>query len=153
MSDQVTPELWNENNGLWLPLIEYSMKSGLSLSTIRRKIKSNSLPFRLENGRYLILFSDSATHNPMQTAPPPPRPRPAALSPQRRWFQTPPPPPKPLATEDDQTKILTEAYELALREKEARIKLLEKNNNELQERVTELQLLIRVLEEKYDVRY
>lgn len=46
-----------ESVGQWLPLIEYSMKSGVSLSTIRRKIKANSIPFKLEKGKYLILFS------------------------------------------------------------------------------------------------
>ena len=45
-----------ESNGSWLPLIEYSVRSGLSLSTIRRKIKSHTLTYRMENGRYLIFF-------------------------------------------------------------------------------------------------
>jgi len=45
-----------ESVGQWLPLIEYSMKSGVSLSTIRRKIKANSIPFKREKGKYLILF-------------------------------------------------------------------------------------------------
>src|SRR3989338_2212003 len=44
-------------DGVWLPLVEYSLKSGVSLSTIRRKIKTNTIPFRLEKGKYLILFS------------------------------------------------------------------------------------------------
>lgn len=48
-----------ESVGQWLPLIEYSIKSGVSLSTIRRKIKSNSIPFKLEKGKYLILFQDA----------------------------------------------------------------------------------------------
>lgn len=42
--------------GQWLPLIEYSVKSGVSLSTIRRKIKSQSIRFKLEKGKYLIFF-------------------------------------------------------------------------------------------------
>jgi hypothetical protein len=50
-------EMRNESVGQWLPLIEYSIKSGVSLSTIRRKIKSNSIPFKLEKGKYLILFN------------------------------------------------------------------------------------------------
>ncbi len=43
---QHVPETCNGSDGLWLPLIEYSVKSGVSLSTIRRKIKSNSIAFR-----------------------------------------------------------------------------------------------------------
>lgn len=49
-------EMRDESVGQWLPLIEYSIKTGVSLSTIRRKIKSNSIQFRLEKGKYLILF-------------------------------------------------------------------------------------------------
>ncbi|NBT59120.1 hypothetical protein EBT16_10090 [bacterium] len=56
-------EMRDESVGQWLPLVEYSIKSGVSLSTIRRKIKSNSISFRLEKGKYLILFEprDQAT--------------------------------------------------------------------------------------------
>jgi len=45
--------------GQWLPIIEYSIKSGVSLSTIRRKIKANSIPFKLEKGKYLILLNQN----------------------------------------------------------------------------------------------
>ena len=54
-------EMRGESVGQWLPLIEYSIKSGVSLSTIRRKIKSNSIQFRLEKGKYLIRFEDPMT--------------------------------------------------------------------------------------------
>lgn len=49
-------ELRNESVGQWLPLIEYSIKSGVSLSTIRRQIKRNGIQFKLEKGKYLIFF-------------------------------------------------------------------------------------------------
>lgn len=49
----------NESVGQWLPLIEYSIRSGVSLSTIRRKIKSNTIPFKFEKGKYLILFQNN----------------------------------------------------------------------------------------------
>lgn len=39
----------------WLPIIEYSIKTGVSVSTIRRKIKNKALKHRTENGKYLIL--------------------------------------------------------------------------------------------------
>jgi hypothetical protein len=38
----------------WLPLLSYSAKYGVSLSTLRRRIKSNTINFRLENGKYFI---------------------------------------------------------------------------------------------------
>ena len=49
-------DMRTESVGQWLPLIEYSIKSGVSLSTIRRKIKANSIPFKLEKGKYLVFF-------------------------------------------------------------------------------------------------
>ena len=53
--------------GQWLPLIEFSVRSGVSLSTIRRKIKSNSIPFRLEKGKYLILFNEEEQKSKTQS--------------------------------------------------------------------------------------
>ena len=128
-------------SGTWLPLVEYSIKSGLSLSTIRRKIKSNALTFRLEKGKYFILFSEGSTARPAtplaMAAPVPLGPK----SPQA-------------ATEEDaavQARFL--AYERSLREKEERIRSLEIANRELEQRLEELRILVKVLEEKYEVRY
>ena len=41
----------------WLPITEYSVKSGMSISTIRRKIKARALRYKLDNGKYLV-FDD-----------------------------------------------------------------------------------------------
>ena len=71
MSQQVRTD-GEPSVGLWLPLTEYSVRSGVSLSTIRRKIKSNSIPFKLEKGKYLILFngSEGETREPQATTTP-----------------------------------------------------------------------------------
>jgi hypothetical protein len=155
----------NESNGQWLPLIEYSVRSGLSLSTIRRRIKSNSLQYRLEQGRYLILFEEP---NRVTTSVPAPTPQPVVTAP-------PPPPvvlraanweenvrketPRPVIKNangsevDSAVKMISDAFEHAIREKDERIHLLEKENLALEERLNELRLLVKVLEEKYEVRY
>ena len=39
----------------WIPLIEYAMKKGVSLSTLRRYIKADKVRYRIEGGRYLLL--------------------------------------------------------------------------------------------------
>jgi hypothetical protein len=39
----------------WIPLMDYAMKTGVSLSTLRRHIKANKIEHRVENGRYLVL--------------------------------------------------------------------------------------------------
>ncbi len=142
MSQHVS-ETCNESDGLWLPLTEYSVKSGVSLSTIRRKIKSNRIQYRLEKGRYLILFDD----NRIESAPP-------VIKMESR------PKPTPRLVERAETtpgmesvRMVSDAFEHALKEKDERIRLLEKRNKESEDRLKELQLLIRVLEEKFAVRY
>jgi hypothetical protein len=40
--------------GEWIPLMDYAMKKGVSLSTLRRHIKANKIQYRVENGRYLL---------------------------------------------------------------------------------------------------
>ncbi len=142
-----------ESNGTWLPLIEYSVRSGLSLSTIRRKIKSHTLTYRMENGRYLIFFEGATTG--LRSIP---------VTSVEREIE--PEIEKGLSMEtqmntsrmtennvDGAIRMVSEAFECALREKDERIQLLERNNRSLEERLNELRLLVKVLEEKYEVRY
>ncbi len=39
----------------WVPLMDYAMRRGVSLSTLRRYIKAKKVQYRVEKGRYLIL--------------------------------------------------------------------------------------------------
>lgn len=39
----------------WLPLAEYSIKHHVSISTLRRRIKSEDIRFRFDDGKYFIL--------------------------------------------------------------------------------------------------
>jgi hypothetical protein len=39
----------------WLPLAEYSMKHNVSISTLRRRIKTEDIRFRFDDGKYFIL--------------------------------------------------------------------------------------------------
>jgi hypothetical protein len=43
--------------GEWLPLMDYAVKKGVSLSTLRRHIKAKKILFRVEHGKYLV-FDD-----------------------------------------------------------------------------------------------
>jgi hypothetical protein len=71
----------------WLPLTEYALRSGMSISTLRRKIKSNSIEFKMEEGRYLIKSDEFAEPKPTVTyassdqAPQLPSARPTASAP------------------------------------------------------------------------
>src|SRR5688572_11281515 len=130
-------ETCNEGDGLWLPLIEYSVKSGVSLSTIRRKIKSNSVQFRLERGKYLVWYAPRTAFTPAPLKVVTDRSEPMKRS----------------DGENESVRMVSEAFEHALKEKDERIRLLERRSREMEDRLKELQLLIRVLEEKYEVRY
>jgi hypothetical protein len=157
---QHVPETCNESNGFWLPITEFSVKSGMSLSTIRRKIKSNSIAYRLEKGKYFIFFGENK-RNPIPVEPV--TVKVPAVVPSRNSDG--------LATgpranhsekresivrfeqDEDAFHMVTDAYEHALKEKNERIQMLEKRNRELEDRLNELRLLVQVLEEKYEVRY
>ena len=39
----------------WSPLVEFSVQKGISLSTLRRYIKSNKIAWKLQEGRYLVM--------------------------------------------------------------------------------------------------
>lgn len=41
-------------NGSWVPLIEYAVRKGVSLSTLRRRIKGHEIKYQLRKGRYFI---------------------------------------------------------------------------------------------------
>jgi predicted site-specific integrase-resolvase len=46
--------------GAWIPLMDYAMKKGVSLSTLRRYIKSKKIKYKTESGRYLVWDEDAA---------------------------------------------------------------------------------------------
>lgn len=47
--------------GEWIPLMDYAMKEGISLSTLRRHIKANKIRYQVENGRYLLFLPQKAS--------------------------------------------------------------------------------------------
>ena len=46
------------DNGTWIPLMDYAMKNGVSLSTLRRYIKAGKIEYKSENGKYLVLSKE-----------------------------------------------------------------------------------------------
>jgi hypothetical protein len=70
--------------GEWIPLMDYAMKKGVSLSTLRRHIKANKIQYRVENGRYLLFVEPgdtilTARLAPAVSATPSPAPVPAPV--------------------------------------------------------------------------
>ncbi len=46
------------DSGAWVPLMDYAIKTGVSLSTLRRHIKAGKIRFKTEHGKYLIHSSE-----------------------------------------------------------------------------------------------
>ena len=46
-------------NGQWIPLLEYAVRKGMSMSTLRRRIKANEIKYQIKKGRY-YLWDDGA---------------------------------------------------------------------------------------------
>lgn len=46
----------------WLPLTEYSSKYKVSISTLRRRIKSDEIKYQFDDGKYLILDAPVSTY-------------------------------------------------------------------------------------------
>lgn len=150
MSQHVV-ETCPESAGAWLPLTEYAVKSGVSLSTIRRKIKTKSITYRLDHGRYLIFLEAPNSPAPKAPASVPVEDAPTLVrtSPGRESMKEDP----NLPLVERTIKMISSAFEQTLKEKDARIQLLEKRSRELEDRLSELRTLVRVLEEKFEVRY
>ena len=111
----------------WLPLIEYSNKHQISISTLRRRIKDNSILFKLEDGKYFIIDDsvEKAT-----------RGRKPIMMPQGFLEE------KSETNFSNKNEILEElkkAYLTALQSKEEQI-------FQLKEEVSDLKTLVRVLE-------
>lgn len=47
-----------EQEGIWLSITEYSAARGVSVSSIRRYIKSSRVKYKLVDGKYYLLVSD-----------------------------------------------------------------------------------------------
>ena len=157
----------------WLPLTEYALRSGMSISTLRRKIKSNSIEFKMEEGRYLIHRDDLSegsrgmgfVSTDQAASPRVPSARPfveAALQP--------PPPPvcadlpaqsmaasstsAPATSEIDnlreEVRRLQEDSALRWKALEARVSGIAKKLEFFSEQMAEAKMLVKLFEEKLD---
>lgn len=140
----------------WLPLNEYALRSGTSISTLRRKIKNNSIEYRMEDGRYLIRGDDLVFNEPKTTpyvssdAAPTNRP-PIMQAVEIPLLST--------ATNgadnfEEVIRLKTSLDETALRMRalEARVNGLVKKLDFFSEQNAELKMLVKLFEEKLDKR-
>lgn len=131
----------------------------MSISTLRRKIKSNAVEYRMEEGRYLIRFedaSDVAFGYASSDSPPTP---PAVKSREVVRAALPTlPPSNDAAIKQELAKVMEELQKskdsgsLQWRALEARVTGLAKKLEAFTEQMAELKMLVRIFEEKLDGR-
>ena len=51
----------------WIPILDYAVLKGVSTSTLRRYIKAKKIPYKIENGRYLLLADSPCVESPRPT--------------------------------------------------------------------------------------
>lgn len=137
-------------NQEYLPLAEYSSKYRVSISTLRRRIKSEEIPFEFKEGKYYLLDQPVSTHQRIH--------RPSlsiredslmgAQKTSLRFDDS------SLDTEEDGSKsepILATANRLLTELKKAYTQILQEKEDlilHLREEVSDLRTLARVLEEE-----
>lgn len=128
----------------WLPITEYSIKHKVSVSTLRRKIKTNEIKFAFSEGKYLLLDEPVTTHL---------NHRPSPLLRDQGHDHTPPAEPTAISVAPPAMNldgpILTAANKLLVELKRAYTQILQEKEEQilhLKEEVTDLKTLVRVLE-------
>ncbi len=134
----------------WLPLTEYAARTGVSISTLRRKIKSSAISYKMDGGKYLIKC-DRETGSENTT--------PEVWPEEGSYFSSdlisaPPAQANANLGRGDTTPIPGEIKELDLkwRALEARVSGLAKKVELFSEQVSELKMLVKIFEERLDER-
>lgn len=121
----------------WLPLFEYSNKYRVSISTLRRRIKSDSIDFKLDDGKYLILDTPPDKMNRAKASEEIHEQDFIETVPEQKLSQM--GEPAVFSTANRLLDELKRAYTLILQEKDEQIRLL-------REEISDLKTLVRVLE-------
>jgi hypothetical protein len=118
----------------WLPITEYAVKNRLSVSTIRRKIKNRELQHKQENGKYFVLDDGQTTDANIGT------------NKTKDLYSS---VDEVLEFAERSIQEITKLNNEIINEKEAMINLQKKKIQNLEEELSELKMLINVLEKKH----
>lgn len=130
---------------MWLSLAEYSLKKNVSISTLRRKIKSNEISFRMDDGKYFLEDENSEAHRPSLNS----EAQNEHSSEQKN--QTAPSLVQPTPQQGE--SVITAANRLLADLKKAYTQVLQDKENqisELREEIIDLKTLVKVLESEND---
>jgi len=106
----------------WLNIKDYSATTGISVSSIRRRIKENSIKFKAEEGKYFILLEDEEG---------------AVITKSSDDF---------IKFAEKTISSINMLNQDLMEEKEKRLAIQEELIKQLKEEVSELRMLVRVLE-------
>ncbi len=139
----------------WLPLTEYSSKYKVSISTLRRRIKTDEIKYQFDDGKYLILDEPVSTyqgvaknHRPSQdssetTSSRPSQQHDSLVGAQLEKLS--------LSAGKSDEPVLTAANRLLTELKKAYTQILQEKEEQifhLKEEIVDLKTLVRILEEK-----
>jgi len=149
-----TNRLLNDSllSGHWLPLAEYSIKHRVSISTLRRRIKTEDIKFRFDDGKYHLLDTSPKKEEKKANNP---EPRPSLNSDSQQPAQQPVQQPAQQIESSNEARneagqsVISAANRLLAELKKAYTQiLLEKEEQilQLREETMDLKTLIKVLE-------
>jgi len=115
----------------WLPITEYAVRNRVSVSTIRRKIKNKELKHRLEGGKYFVLSEGEPLSQ---------NPRSVSIDPTGNSVD------EVLDFAERSIKEITKLNQEIITEKDSVIVNQKKKIQNLQEELSELKMLITLLE-------
>lgn len=130
-------------NSHYLPLTEYSSKYKVSISTLRRRIKSEEIKFVFDDGKYMILDEPVGKHQKVHRPSPSSETTSESLQPELRH----------LSQSDRQEPILSAANRLLTELKRAYTQVLQEKEEQILQLNAEnadLKTLVRALEMEND---
>lgn len=122
--------------GSWLPITEYAVKNRVSVSTIRRKIKNKELKHKLDGGKYFVLDEDQSVDTCTST------------NRAKNLYNS---VDEVLEFAERSIQEITKLNQEIINEKESTINRQKKKIQDLEEELTELKMLINVLEKKHSL--
>lgn len=140
----------------WLPLTEYALRSGMSISTLRRKIKANHIEYKMEDGRYLIRFDELEEPTSVGFASSDAPVTPPALLEKPALKPAGMPSIAPMQEELEKIRAEmrshTDENSLKWRALEARVAGIARKLDLFSEQMAELKMLVKIFEERLDGR-
>ena len=133
------------SNEGWIDITEYAVKYRVSQSTLRRRIRSNTIAFRMDRGKYLLLDTPEALNKaPLFSRQQYTSPAHQSVRPHSTWSN-------PSAHQQVQSFNKTQASTNVdpvneIRRLNAEIANLQFDNKALKERLAEAETLVKVLE-------